>query len=316
MAYSFLDLAEEVLKDASKPLTVSEIWARSVESNLDKKVNTKGITPSASLGARLSTEFIHRSDKTRFARAGTKPQQYFLKSRQHEIKGVNESNEKPMVKETTYLEKDLHPLLAYLVATNPRLFGEQVVYTKTIRHEKSKGKTLKEWLHPDMVGVYFPFDDLEKSVIKLGQFLNSDSVQVFSFELKRSITRSNYREYFFQAVSNSSWAHQGYLVASEISEDDDLRRELERLTNAFGIGIIHLNVNDIDSSRVLFDAKPTALDWETINKLCSVNKDFASFVERLNTDISVSLVHKSEYDEIIEDPVKHIREKLKIKTAE
>jgi hypothetical protein len=34
--------------------------------------------------------------------------------------------------------------------------------------------------------------------------------------------RSNVRECFFQAVSNSSWANFGYLVAAEIEGQDTL----------------------------------------------------------------------------------------------
>ncbi len=319
MSYSFLDLAEEVLKETSRPLTYKEIWTRAKERGLDVKVGSEGATPWATLSASLSIEILHNSDKPRFVRVGTRPYRYFLKSRKHEIEEVSEVdelNDKPAV-EKSYLEKDLHPLLAYFVATNSEFFGEKEIYTKTIVHHISRGKSLKEWLHPDMVGVYFPFEDFDKSVIELGKSLNSDSVQTFSFELKKSISKGNYREYFFQAVSNSSWAHEGYLVAAEISEDDELHRELARLTNAFGIGIIHLNIADIHSSRVMFDATNRGkMDWDTMDKLCRANKDFASFIKRLNTDINAGQVHKSEYDKIIEDPTKHIREKLKVKTVE
>lgn len=317
MPYSFLKLAEDVLKDASHPLTYQKIWAQGKERKLADKLNTEGATPWATLGARLSTDILHNPN-SRFVRVGARPQRYFLRSRQDEITEVDEFPESPVIEKTTYSEKDLHPLLAYLVSTNPNFFGEKEIYSKTIAHQRTrKAHAIKEWLHPDMVGVYFPFGDLGTSVIKLGQLLNSDSVQVFSFELKKAINKSNYREYFFQAVSNSSWAHEGYLVAAEISDDDELRRELGRLTSAFGIGIIHLKINDIQSSRVLFDARTRGkLDWDTVDKLGKVNKDFNSFVERLNTDISAGQVHKSEYDPIIDDPTKYIREKLKVKTVE
>ncbi len=35
---------------------------------------------------------------------------------------------------------------------------------------------------------------------------------------KKIINRSNLRESFFQALSNSSWAHYGYLVAADLIE--------------------------------------------------------------------------------------------------
>ena len=323
MSYSFINLAEDVLKGAPHPLTYKEIWALAKERGLDEKLQSKGATPESTLNALFSVEINHRANP-RLIRVGARPHRYFLKSREQELKledveNIPSLDEKPVVKEK-YYEKDLHPLLAYVVANIDEFFGEKQIYTKTIRHQTSRNnrkKALSEWLHPDMVGVYFPFGYLNESVIELGQALNADSIQVFSFELKKSINKGNYREYFFQAVSNSSWAHQSYLVAAEISEDDELRQELGRLTNAFGVGIIHLNISDIHSSRVIFDAKTRGnMDWDTVDKLCKVNKDFASFISRLNTDINAGQVHKFEYDLIIEDPIKYIREKLKIETVE
>ena len=323
MPYSFLNLARDVLKDAPVPLTYGEIWEQAKQSGLVRKLNTQGATPWSSLGAGLSTEILHNPDDSIFVRVGRRPQRYFLKDRLHEVDAnaipkLDELNGATTAKTVGYDEKDLHPLLAYFAYTNDNFSGQRQIYTKTIKHQRTRARALREWLHPDMVGVYFPFEDLEKSVIKLSGSLNSNSVfQLFSFELKRSIDRGNYREYFFQAVSNSSWAHEGYLVAAEISGDDELRRELGRLTNAFGIGVIHLNVKDIAASDVLFRASTKAeLDWETINKLCTVNEDFASFINRLNTDFGAGQIHQTEYDAIITDPATYVREKLKIDAVE
>jgi hypothetical protein len=52
------------------------------------------------------------------------------------------------------------------------------------------------------------------------------------------------------------------------------------------------------------------LDWETINKLCEQNGDFAKFVEDVKIDSESKQIHKSEYDEISKDPEKDIVEKL------
>ena len=110
-------------------------------------------------------------------------------------------------------------------------------------HEKSKKAGYNEWIHPDMVGFYLPLDDWRPDVIELNRLSDNNSLRLFSFELKRSLTKGNYREAFFQAVSNSSWAHEGYLVAAEILQDDEFLSELERLSLSFGIGIIHLDLN-------------------------------------------------------------------------
>ena len=59
--------------------------------------------------------------------------------------------------------------------------------------------------------------------------------------MKLLLNRSNVRESFFQAVSNSSWANFGYLVAAEVVGADTLK-ELRMLYAAHGIGLIQLDV--------------------------------------------------------------------------
>ncbi len=83
------------------------------------------------------------------------------------------------------------------------------------------------------------------------------------------------------------------------SEDDELLNELERLTTSFGIGLIELDVEDIDSSRVIFHAtKRKELDWETMNKLSDMNKDFKKFLQDVKIDFDSKRIHKSEYDSV------------------
>ena len=97
-----------------------------------------------------------------------------------------------------------------------------------------------------MVGFYLPLDDWRPDVIEFNRLSNNNSLRLFSFEIKKSLNKGNYREAYFQAVSNSSWAHEGYLVAAHILQDDEFLAELERLASSFGIGIIHLDPSDID----------------------------------------------------------------------
>lgn len=44
--------------------------------------------------------------------------------------------------------------------------------------------------------------------------------RLWSFEVKLKLTRGDVREAWFQTVSNSSWANQGYLVAAEVEGAD------------------------------------------------------------------------------------------------
>jgi hypothetical protein len=107
---------------------------------------------------------------------------------------------------------------------------------------------------------------------------SADTFKLYSYELKREINSdSELKKAFFQAVSNSSWANYGYLVAFEFS--DSLIEEIERLNQSFGIGVIELNSNPF-RSKILFSAKFRDLDFRTIDKLCKINKDFEKFIEQ------------------------------------
>ena len=85
------------------------------------------------------------------------------------------------------------------------------------------------------------------------------------------------KQCFFQALSNSSWANFGYLVAFDINEGLD--DEMERLNNAFGIGIIQMQAAE---SKVLYPAREKRLDYSTIEKLNNLNPDFRTFVAKLS----------------------------------
>jgi len=317
MAYSFLDLAEEVLKAAPSPLTHQQCWDEGQAKGLTSRMKTKGKTPWHSMGSQLYVD-TRDNDNSRFIKVGKRPARFFLKSRQSELseallKRIEIEEAKTPAPKSTYLERDLHPLLTYYVYANPAFSRGRSIFTKTIFHESSRRKGFNEWLHPDLVGVYLPLEDWKQDVIKFNQLLDNNSIRLFSFELKKSLRKSNYRESFFQAVSNSSWAHEGYLVAAEITQDDDLLAELERLSASFGIGIIHLRLSDFNASTVLFPARAREmLDWETINKLCEQNKDFAKFIQDVKIDFESERIHRSEYDVVVKNPEQHIKDKMKI----
>lgn len=175
-------------------------------------------------------------------------------------------------KSKTYEERDLHKLLcSYLKNTD--------TYSKTIFHEQSNGKDNNQiWTHPDMVGIKFLNLQTKASQNFLKSINRVDTFKLSSYELKREINSdSELKKAFFQAVSNSSWANYGYLVAFEFS--DSLSEEMARLNQSFGIGIIELNANPYQS-KVLFPAILRDLDFKTIDKLCKMNKEFEKFIEQ------------------------------------
>lgn len=107
----------------------------------------------------------------------------------------------------------------------------------------------------NIVRVHFTFDSYTDNTLKLFDVLKVNSYKLYSFEMKISLTLSNLREYYFQAVSNSNWAHVGYLVALKISEESKLMDELRRLNNAFEIGVICLGAEHFMQSEIQFSAK-------------------------------------------------------------
>ena len=314
---TFKEYAREVLNLSDIPLTPQEIWDIGVKEGLNEKLNTQGATPWRTIGAQLFVDTRDNID-TVFIRVGKRPVRFFLKDKQNnlstniiqQIEDTEEKEEKKK-KKAPFNERKLHPLLAYFVNTNASFNRGKSVYTRTVYHEKSEKKGLKQWLHPDMVGFYLPVNDWNTELLDFNKIIDNNSLKLFSFELKIKITKSSYREDFFQAVSNSSWAHEGYLVTSEIYNDDELFAELERLSIAFGIGIIQLNLTDIDSSSVIFQArKKDSLDWEGMNKLSDINPDFKEFLQDIKIDFDSKRIHPTGYDKILQDPYTYIEKEL------
>jgi len=88
-------------------------------------------------------------------------------------------------------------------------------------------------------------------------------------------------------------------MAANYLKDDDFRNELRRLSSSFGIGIIELNINDLNQSEIIFPARNReTFDWETINKLASMNMDFSEFLKRIKNDISSKEVIWEKYDRV------------------
>ncbi|KKP40232.1 MAG: hypothetical protein UR30_C0005G0013 [Candidatus Peregrinibacteria bacterium GW2011_GWC2_33_13] len=278
----YLSLAIKVLKEELQPLTSNEIWEKAVTKSYDKELGTTGRTPWASLGAQL---YGSQKSSKYFEKVGSRPTKFILKENiskidKEKIQTAITSQEEE--KKVSYKEKDLHQLMAYYASVYMN------VYSKTIEHTKSKKSKMAEWAHPDMVGCFFPFELWQKETSELSSELGSLPVKLYSFELKIQLTFSNIREYFFQAVSNSSWSNEGYLVASEIQQDPEFLMELKRLSSSYGIGIIKLDVEDPDNCEILFPAREkNELDWETINKIIDLNPDFQEFIELITSNIKL-----------------------------
>ena len=117
--------------------------------------------------------------------------------------------------------------------------------------------------------------------------------------------------HFIQAVSNSSWANEGYLVTLNIDDDPTFKDEVRRLNNAFGIGIIKLNPENIFESEILFPSRINQeIDWDTVNRLANENSDFNDFLKLITEDCKLGKV-KSQYDKVLKmnELTKYINDK-------
>jgi|YNPBryulayer2012_1023412.scaffolds.fasta_scaffold06133_1 hypothetical protein len=292
---TFLELAKKVLEEIGEPLSSEEIWKIAQEKGYDKEIGSKGKTPWATLGALLYSSTKKDNPDSPFVRIGARPTKFYLKGKEPKSLENPTPTEPPITEKSDFdlLEKHLHGYLTYYA------FHYLRCYTKSIAHSKSPKKAFSEWLHPDMVGCdYSPLEDWSREVYELSLATGNITIRLLSFEIKRELNFGNLRESFFQTVSNSSWANESYLVAAEISEENEFRNELSRLSTSFGIGIIKLNIEDPDSSEIVFPAKyRETLDWETINKL-AMNPDFKEFIDRVKIDLSSKKPHKSEYNKV------------------
>lgn len=302
------------------PLTYQEIWEIGVERRLNEQLSTKGKTPEETLGARLYAVIKDQSESDcDFIKVGSNPVRFFLRSRKSKLPNnileiIEKSEQKKAKKKDKnqkYKERDLHPLVSYFAYANPTFSKGRGIFTKTIFHEKASKRGYSEWTYPDLVGFQLPLDDWSSEIIKFNRMTDNNALKLFSFELKKALDKANYRESFFQAVSNSSWANEGYLIVAEIKQDDALLSELKRLSISFGVGIIQLDLDDIDSSKILYPARTkNQLDWETMNKLSGQNDDFKQFLADVKIAFDEQRIFESMHDKIIDDPTQYIEEKI------
>ncbi|MCQ2897910.1 hypothetical protein JT143_02470 [Helicobacter pylori] len=295
---TYRELGKKVLEQAGKPLSVKEIFEKACEMGLDKECNDGKIL-SHSLGSQLGEHNIKEEDKQFYvARKEKGTHYYWLKSREREfppqktLDAKEEDDEQSECSGTakkqknSFHERVLHPLLVKFLSEDPNF----KLLCKTIRHEeckKGEGGECK-WNYPDIVGVYFPQNDRHKNYkIETLEFLHNtgqNSYKLFSFELKKELSFSNLKESYFQAVSNSTWANEGYLVVFEEIEDKVLG-ELRRLSQSFGIGVIKLE-SEISNSKILLPAKEREIDIPTLNMLIEQSpKDFKPFMANINKQI-------------------------------
>ena len=190
-------------------------------------------------------------------------------------------------------EHDLYPLLIDYLNSEHKLFCMRINEKKSKNQRGLGGNT---WLHPDIVAMQAvdkEWNELVRTCVKNG---DGQSVRLWSFEVKITLNSSNVRKSFFQAVSNSSWANEGYLVATSIS-DNKVEQELRMLSALHGIGVILLNPENPSESEILLPAKSRPeIDWQSVNRILVENNDFKDYIELVSTYYQTGRIRKQDWN--------------------
>jgi uncharacterized protein len=290
-------IAEMILKESNEPLRALNIWEKA-NVKFGKDISSTARTLQASLCNSIRdnperTPFFSTYDIEGYVVYGLKGRHaMFLHDETKDTIEVTLDDDLKMK------EKDLHKYLTYHQYNH-----NNETYTKTIRHEKSnKGKKGSNiWDHSDIFGVQFKLFDLDPNLAIISEKLSSDDlIKFISYEMKLKLNFSNFKKLFFQALSNSSWANEGYLVAKEIETDEEFRKELQELSTEYGIGIIELNEENPDNSSVLFPAKTKqAINTSRVNKLIEINADIKGFFKTIVESLIIKRPLKDSFDKVL-----------------
>ncbi len=293
-------IIQSVLEAIKEPIKVTEIYDKAKElfekGEIENMFDYGGNTPNQSVSAFIYTA-LNKGEDLPFLKVQEKPVLIALKDAAKEPVLNAQKSSAPSVK--IMHERNLHPFLTYMAFFNENL----KCYTKTIFHEGSSKspKGMDRWLYPDMVGVRFLHAELSnENLIAFSKKFDTLPVKLVSFELKKEISVNNCRECYFQAISNSSWANEGYLVGHHIAtHDPKLMDLLKRLHASFGIGVIDLRTDE-DKSTILLNAKyKEKIDYTVASELSEKNKQFNNFLKSV-VDYDPESQHRfrDEFDEI------------------
>ncbi|WQV86960.1 COG2958 family protein [Helicobacter pylori] len=275
-----VEIVQSVLEAIKEPIKVTEIYHKAKElfekGEIKNMFDCGGETPHQSVSSYIYTA-LNKGEELPFKKVQEKPTLIALKSAAKELVLNAQKPSAPSVK--IVHERDLHPFLTYMAFYNENL----KCYTKTIFHEESSKspKGTDRWLYPDMVGVRFLHAELSnENLIAFSKKFDTLPVKLVSFELKKEISVNNCRECYFQAISNSSWANEGYLVGCHIdTHNPQLMDLLKRLHASFGIGVIDLRTNE-DKSVILLNAKyKEKIDYTMAQELSAKNEKFSGFLK-------------------------------------
>ncbi|WQT70228.1 COG2958 family protein [Helicobacter pylori] len=295
-----IEIIQSVLEAIKEPIKVTLVYDKAKElferGEIENMFDCGGETPHQSVSSYIYTA-LNKGEELPFFKVQEKPALIALKGAAKEPVLNAEKISAPSTK--IVHERDLHPFLTYMAFHNENL----KCYTKTIFHEESlkSPKGMDRWLYPDMVGVRFLHAEWSnENLIAFSKKFDTLPVKLVSFELKKEISVNNCRECYFQAISNSSWANEGYLVGCNINtHNPQLMDLLKRLHASFGIGVIDLRTDE-DKSAILLNAKhKEKIDYTVASELSAKNEKFSGFLKSVvDYDPNHQHRYKDEFDEV------------------
>ncbi len=304
---TFLEIAEKILSEKKVPLSYMEILEIAEKKGYNKQLEEKD-TKIGSLVEELYKD-VKENPESPFEKIGSKPTRFILKNvlSEYMVK-KNKSSENEEGSKYSFTEKLLHTYLTY------HNWKRLNMYTKTIFYEKSTARKFIRWLHPNMVGIQF-LSDVKTDYNKYNfvKAVDSYKTKIFSFEIVKKLAYNNLREAFFKAVSSSSWGNEGYLVTAEIDNDDEFMNDIGNLSTRFGIGLIKINIESPELTKVLFPSKHrNKIDWNSINMLSNQNSDFKSLLINLKEKLYEDGINEGWFDKIYryEDLSQMLKEKV------
>ena len=306
------EYAKTVLEQSDRPLSYKQIPVKGRELGLEKELEYHGKTDLSQNIYSSITQDITTNQNSVFCKFSSNPVLFGLKSKNYAEEVIGEAvenaiNQENLIEndkgeivqqpENDYTEADLHiPLVSFLASHEYFNCLTKTIAQQRAKHAEKKG--LDEWTYPDLIGVYFPYNkgDFNEMTLTTIRHFNINIIRVYSFEVKKSLSASDIRQCYFQAVSNSSWAHEGYLVAAEISDEASFTSELELLNNAFGIGVIKLDIEDPSRSSILLPAKrKEALEFHVLDKLIGRSDEVRELFKTISNSEKIGEVTNREF---------------------
>lgn len=222
-----------------------------------------------------------------------RPKLFYFSNNSEEDEVLNISDvAEPIQAIDKFSEHDLYPILGEFIAQELNCYSMRINESKS---SNTHGRRGNHWLYPDVVGMIALSQDWHREIDDLSILMKSSRIRLCSFEVKKTINRSNVREVVFQTVSNSSWANYAYLAAESI--EDRAAEELRMLCLAHGIGYIKLDRKNSLESQIQIPSKfNDQINFDLLNRLAKENSDAVKFLENVTTFLKTKKERPQDWD--------------------